>query len=131
MWIVTSPFIIDHNSRFSDYSFHSFSLLHAITRDGIIFSDVKVDGYNGEEFPDFLDRLIERMNLWPQLRSVLVIDNCWIHHVEVVEAPCEAKEGFLTSYLLDNTELSSVGVLGSSIYPLTCQTTIQLKNASD
>jgi hypothetical protein len=72
--------------------FHSrYSLLPAITVDGIIYSHIKKGGYNGDEFIDWLDGLLDVMNPYPQPHSVLVLDNCRIHHVEGVEERCAAR----------------------------------------
>ena len=68
-----------------------YSLLPAITIDGIIYSHIKVGGYNGEEFLEYLDGLTAQMNPYPGPRSVLVIDNCRIHHVLGVEELCAAR----------------------------------------
>jgi len=68
-----------------------YSLLPAITVDGIIYSHIKAGGYNGEEFLEYLDGLTAQMNPYPGPRSVLVIDNCRIHHVFGVEELCEAR----------------------------------------
>jgi transposase len=69
----------------------SYSLLPAITVDGLIYTHVKIGGYNGEQFVDWLEGLLEVMNPYPAPRSVLIIDNCRIHHVEEVEEMCNAK----------------------------------------
>jgi hypothetical protein len=68
-----------------------YSLLPAITVDGLIYSHIKVGGYNGEEFLEYIDGLMDHMNPYPALRSILVIDNCRIHHVFGVEELCEAR----------------------------------------
>lgn len=68
-----------------------YSLLPAITVDGIIYSHIKVGGYDGDEFIEYLDGLTAEMNPYPGLRSVLVIDNCRIHHVVGVEELCAAR----------------------------------------
>lgn len=68
-----------------------YSLLPAITTDGIIYSHIKVGGYNGEQFLEYLDGLTCQMNPYPARHSVLVIDNCRIHHVFGVEELCEER----------------------------------------
>ncbi|KAJ7230136.1 hypothetical protein GGX14DRAFT_315442, partial [Mycena pura] len=55
---------------------------------GIIYSHIKEGGYNGDQFLLWLDGLLEVMNHYPQKHSVLVLDNCRIHHVEGVEERC-------------------------------------------
>src|ERR1700683_1523345 len=66
----------------------SYSLLPTITVDGLIYSHIKVGGYNGAEFLEYLFGLTAQMNLYPAPCSVLVIDNCRIHHVFGVEELC-------------------------------------------
>jgi hypothetical protein len=72
-------------------SFCRYSLLPAITIDGLIYSHIKVGGYNREQFLEYLDGLMDQMNPYPVPCSVLVIDNCQIHHVFRVEELCEAR----------------------------------------
>jgi hypothetical protein len=69
---------------------HSYSVLPAITVDGIIYSHIKLGGYNGDQFIQYLEGLLSVMNPYPAPRSVLVLDNCSIHHVEGVEELCAA-----------------------------------------
>jgi hypothetical protein len=80
----------DFSSRCSLTSFPSYSLLPAITTDGIIFSHIKVGGYNGDQFLLWLEDLLKVMNPYPAKHSILVLDNCRIHHVEGVEEMCAA-----------------------------------------
>ncbi|KAJ8094796.1 hypothetical protein PM082_010007 [Marasmius tenuissimus] len=63
----------------------------ALTMDGIIYSHVKLGGYNGDEFILWLQALMPHMNPYPAPQSVLVVDNCRIHHVEGVEEVCEER----------------------------------------
>ncbi|KIJ39961.1 hypothetical protein M422DRAFT_126362, partial [Sphaerobolus stellatus SS14] len=64
-------------------------LLPALTQDGIIFSDIKLEAYDGASFLSFLEGLLEHMNPYPAPWSVLILDNCAIHHVEGVRELCE------------------------------------------
>ncbi|KAJ7756498.1 hypothetical protein DFH07DRAFT_742823, partial [Mycena maculata] len=59
-----------------------------ITTEGIIFSHIKTGGYNGDQFLLWLEGLLQVMNPYPAKHSVLVLDNCRIHHVEGVEEMC-------------------------------------------
>jgi hypothetical protein len=70
---------------------HSYSLFPAITMDGIIYSHIKVGGYNGDQFLEYLEGLLAVMNPYPAPKSVLILDNCSIHHVEGVEEMCTAR----------------------------------------
>ena len=66
-----------------------YSILPAITVDGIIYSHIKEGSYNGDQFLEWLDGLLHVMNPYPAPHSVLILDNCRIHHVEGVEEICE------------------------------------------
>ena len=54
----------------------SYSLLPALTVDGIIYSHVKKGGYNGDEFMEWLEGVLGVMNPYPAPRSILILDNC-------------------------------------------------------
>jgi hypothetical protein len=84
-WYVMIVLVGAHLAEFIRYS-----LLPAITMDGIIYSHIKIGGYDGDEFIEYLDGLTTQMNPYPAPRSVLVIDNCRIHHVVGVEELCAA-----------------------------------------
>jgi transposase len=66
-------------------------MLPAITVDGIIYSHIKEGSYNGDQFLEWLDGLLHVMNPYPARHSVLILDNCRIHHVEGVEERCEER----------------------------------------
>ncbi|KAF8236348.1 hypothetical protein L208DRAFT_1252247 [Tricholoma matsutake] len=67
-----------------------YSILPAITMiSGIIYSHIKMGSYNGEQFLDWLEGLLQVMNPYPALHSVLILNNCRIHHVEGVAEMCE------------------------------------------
>ncbi|KAF8888945.1 hypothetical protein CPB84DRAFT_1628129, partial [Gymnopilus junonius] len=67
----------------------SYSVLPAITMEGIIYSHITVGSYDGDKFLHWLAGLLEVMNPYPGPRSVLILDNCCIHHVEGVEEMCD------------------------------------------
>ncbi|KIJ52151.1 hypothetical protein M422DRAFT_94837, partial [Sphaerobolus stellatus SS14] len=58
---------------------------------GIIFSDIKLGAYDGDSFLAFLEGLLQHMNPYPGPRSVLILDNCAIHHVDGVRDLCEQR----------------------------------------
>jgi len=68
-----------------------YSILPAISMNGIIYSHIKLGGYDGDEFLYFLEGLVERMNPYLGPESVLVIDNCRIHHVPGVQELCDER----------------------------------------
>ncbi|KAJ7202543.1 hypothetical protein GGX14DRAFT_370262 [Mycena pura] len=69
---------------------HRYSLLPALSTEGIIYSHIKTGGYNGDQFLLWLEGLLQVMNRYPAKHSILVLDNCRIHHVDGVEERCEA-----------------------------------------
>jgi hypothetical protein len=74
-----------------DWVWFRYSLLPAITVNRLIYSHIKVGGYNGEQFLEYLDGLTAQMNPYPRPHSFLVIDNCRIHHVFGDEELCAAR----------------------------------------
>ncbi|KAK6997463.1 hypothetical protein R3P38DRAFT_3059166 [Favolaschia claudopus] len=67
-----------------------YSLLPALTMDGIIHAHIKIGGYNGAQFLLWLDDVLTVMNPYPARHSVLILDNCRIHHVDGVQEKCDA-----------------------------------------
>jgi transposase len=72
----------------------SYSLLPALCSDGIIYCDIKVGAYNGPSFVSYIEALLQHMSPWPEPKSVLVMDNCAIHHVDTVRYLCEERYVF-------------------------------------
>ncbi|KIJ36630.1 hypothetical protein M422DRAFT_143696, partial [Sphaerobolus stellatus SS14] len=62
-----------------------YSLLPVLCSEGIIYSEIQKGAYDGPSFLTFIENLLEHMNPWPAPWSVLVMDNCSIHHLEDVE----------------------------------------------
>jgi transposase len=73
------------------FVYGTYSILPALTSEGIIYSDIKIGSWDGEHFLEFLDGLLEHMNPFPAPRSVLVMDNCSVHHVPDVLERCRAR----------------------------------------
>ena len=71
--------------------FFSYLVLLVLSLEGVIFSDIVKGSYDSEKFVQFVDELINVMNPYPGKNSMLVIDNCWIHHVPEVEEVCAAE----------------------------------------
>lgn len=84
-------FILVHIPQAVHLPFYRYSMLPAITVDGIIYSHIKEGSYNGDQFMEWLDSLLRVMNPYPARHSVLILDNCRIHHVEGVEERCEER----------------------------------------
>jgi len=68
-----------------------YSVLPALSLEGIIYATIKQGSFDGEAFITFLRGLLPRMNPYPAPNSVLVMDNCQIHHVEEVEDICRER----------------------------------------
>ena len=71
--------------------FFSYSVLPALSLEGVIYSDMVKGSYDGEKFVRFMNELTSVMNPYPGKNSVLVMDNFQIHHVPEVEEVCAAK----------------------------------------
>ena len=71
--------------------FSSYSILPAITLDGIIYSETIQGSCNGVTFKAWLEGLLEEMNPYLEPKSVLVVDNCGIHLVEGVHEICDER----------------------------------------
>jgi hypothetical protein len=56
---------------------------------GVLFVKLKEGAFSGDDFLDWLRGTLAIMNPYPQPRSVLLIDNCKIHHVAGVQQLCE------------------------------------------
>jgi transposase len=66
-----------------------YSLLLALTCEGIVYCDIKAGAYDGPSFTLYVENLLQHMNPWPEPQSVLVTDNCPIHHVDEVRYLCD------------------------------------------
>jgi hypothetical protein len=66
-----------------------YSILPAISLDGVLHIDIITRSWTAEDFHSFVDVLLDQMNPYPQKNSVLVLDNASAHHFddlrEVVE----------------------------------------------
>ena len=56
-----------------------FSILPALTLQGILACDIVEGSFDASRFASFIDGLLGQMNPWPQPNSVIVMDNCRIH----------------------------------------------------
>lgn len=55
----------------------------------MLFVGMVAGGYDGEGFCEFLSELVTHMNPYPGPKSVIILDNCAIHHVPDVDAIAE------------------------------------------
>jgi len=58
-----------------------YSILPALSLDGILHLEVLDHSFTGEEFRDFVTGVLDQMQPWPMPNSVLVMDNASIHKV--------------------------------------------------
>jgi len=56
-----------------------YSILPALSLDGILHLDVEDHSYTATMFNDFVDGLLDNMNPFPGRNSVVVMDNASIH----------------------------------------------------
>ncbi|TDL14114.1 hypothetical protein BD410DRAFT_690978, partial [Rickenella mellea] len=62
-----------------------YSILPALTLDGVVALDIFEGAVNRERFVHFLEmQLAPILNPYPLDRSVVVMDNCAIHHDEEI-----------------------------------------------
>lgn len=75
------------------------SAIAAISSDGVMYHELIHSTVNGDIFWDFVrGSLIPNMQPFPNKNSILVMDNCSIHHVQSVKETVESA-GILTLFL--------------------------------
>lgn len=87
---VFGDFKTDRNPR--------FSVLPALSLDGILYLDILERSWTGEDVYGFIDSLLDHMNRWPQKNSVIVMDNASIHKVNGIQQLIENR--YLFSFTL-------------------------------
>lgn len=80
---------------------HRYSVLPALSLDGVLHLNVQSRSYTAELFNDFIDGLLDNMNPFPGRNSVIIMDNASIHKSEVLRPMIEARYEY--SEHLDNT----------------------------
>ena len=65
-----------------------FRILATYTQKGIKLARVYLGSTNAVIFEDFIEQLLQHYGKWPELNSVLVIDNASIHRSERLEQMC-------------------------------------------
>ena len=76
----------------------SWSILPAIGINGYLEYEIYQGSFNRERFALFVRKVLKKMNPWPALRSVLVMDNCTTHHSVMIKDLCR-EAGVLLEYL--------------------------------
>jgi hypothetical protein len=73
-------------------TYRRYSILPALSLDGILHLEVLDHSFSGEEFRNFVEGVLDQMQPWPLPNSVLVLDNASIHKIpgirEIVETRC-------------------------------------------
>ena len=75
-----------------------YSMLPALSLDGILHLDVLDRSYTSRTFNDFINGLLDNMNQFPFKNSVIVMDNASIHKSDALREMVEARQ--VSYYLL-------------------------------
>lgn len=75
-----------------------YSILPAISLDGVLHIDILTRSWTADEFRLFVDVLLDQMNPYPQKNSVLVLDNASAHHFDDLREVVEGR-GMRLRYL--------------------------------
>ncbi|EIN07356.1 hypothetical protein PUNSTDRAFT_38584, partial [Punctularia strigosozonata HHB-11173 SS5] len=59
-------------------------ILPALSLDGIVYTHIVEGSYDAERFAQFISNLLDHMNPYPGVNSVVVMDNCRIHKSDLV-----------------------------------------------
>ncbi|KZP05777.1 hypothetical protein FIBSPDRAFT_765399 [Athelia psychrophila] len=63
---------------------HSYSILPALSLDGILAVDIIEGSFTTIKFARFVNGLLDQMNPYPGPNSVIIMDNCGIHKSDVI-----------------------------------------------
>ena len=83
-----SSWLLDHNPYLHR---HRFSVLPAISLDGILTVKIVEGSYDSDSFARFINGLLYHMNPFPGPNSVIVMDNCRIHKSDLVREIIEGR----------------------------------------
>jgi hypothetical protein len=85
-------------SPFNEYS--RYSVLPALSLDGVLHLDVLEGSYNAVKFNSFIEILLDNMNKFPGPNSVIVMDNASIHKSAALRPMIEERYVFPYSLIL-------------------------------
>ena len=89
-----------------------YSILPALSLDGILTIDIVEGSFNKVKFAQFIDGLLDQMNPWPLPNSIIIMDNCQIHKCpEVLDMITERCVTCWHCLLLPNLALSRMKYL--------------------
>jgi DDE superfamily endonuclease len=80
-----------------------YSILPALSLDGILHLDIQVGAYTAETFKNFVSSVLECMCPFPERNSVIVMDNASIHKSNELKEMIEAQ--YVTSHGSENLKL--------------------------
>ncbi|EAU30139.1 conserved hypothetical protein [Aspergillus terreus NIH2624] len=75
-----------------------YQILPAYAQDGVVISRVFQGSTDGRIFEDFIQQLLQHCNRWPELKSVIIMDNASFHRTERIDQIC-AEAGVKLLYL--------------------------------
>ena len=75
----------------ADLVLSSYSVLPAMSLDGVLHVHVQDHSYRSSEFREFVNQLLDNMNTYPQKNSVVVMDNASIHKSQELQDMVEAR----------------------------------------
>lgn len=81
-------------SRF--WSIFRYSLLPALSMDGMIYAKIVEGSFTAELFQEFISSLLDRMQPFPAANSVIVMDNTQIHKNQDIIHMIHAQWGIIT-----------------------------------
>ena len=103
--------------RFISYTSNScrYSILPALSLDGILHVEVFDHAINGTNFLSFIEGLVKHMQPWPLPNSVLIMDNAAIHRVDGIWEMIEARGSRLIYLPVYSPDLNPIEEAFSSI----------------
>jgi hypothetical protein len=73
-------YVNDSLLKSSIYLYYRYSLLPALSLDGIIYAQIIEGSFSTPSFLEFIQGVLAKMNPFPAKNSVLIMDNARIHH---------------------------------------------------
>ena len=103
--------------HFISYTSNScrYSILPALSLDGILHVEVFDHAINSANFLSFIEGLVECMQPWPLPNSVLIMDNAAIHRVDGIREMIEARGSCLIYLPVYSPDLNPIEEAFSSI----------------
>jgi hypothetical protein len=68
-----------------------YSILPALSLDGVLYCHIVEGSFNGKLFFNFIRGLLDQMQPYPAPNSVIVMDNCRIHHNPLIREMIETR----------------------------------------